>query len=168
MANKISNMPRIEAFEGDEISPLVKNGSNYAATFDALREYFRDSSLVIFDAIDDVENPYVSDEPFEGDYLIRGIVYLSSVGIFVERVKRAVASRDYYYSSSFTRRNDYMAGTNVRRDRVFFNTSDKELYVFNGALHNIFDTVRINAMTEEEFNNLQNPIEGAFYATYEE
>lgn len=30
------------------------------------------------------------------------------------------------------------------------------------------DFFSINAMTEEEFNNLQNPIEGAFYATYEE
>jgi hypothetical protein len=61
-----------------------------------------------------------------------------------------------------------MNGDNVRRDKVFFNLNDKELYVFDGDLHNIFDTVRINAMTEEEFNNLQNPIEGAFYATYEE
>ena len=164
--NKISNMPRIEAFEGDEIVPLVKNGSNYAATFDALREYFKDSSLVIFSEIDD-SNPEVLNNPLEGYYPFRDIVYLPSKKAFVERAEYRGETAMRVYTTAFSRRTDYMDGDNVRTDRVFFCAADKEIYAFNGSLHNLFDTVRINAMTEEEFSKLENPIEGAFYATYE-
>lgn len=164
---KISDLSVTSQFDGTESVPLLQGGSNPRTTLADLKEYFRDSSLVIFNAIDDVVNPTVSSEPFGEEYPIRQVVYLSSIGSFVERVRRTMTGRDTYYSSSFSRSSDYMDGDNVRRDKVFFNLSDKELYVFNGDLRNIFDTVRINAMTEEEFNKLENPIEGAFYATYE-
>lgn len=164
--NKISNMPRIEAFEGNEIAPLVKNGSNYAATFDALREYFKDSSLVIFSEIDD-SNPEVLNKPLEGYYPFRDIVYLPSRKAFVERGEFRGETSVRVYTIAFNRSTDYMDGDNVRTDRVFFCAADKEIYAFNGSLHNLFDTVRINVMTEEELENLENPIEGAIYATLE-
>lgn len=164
--NKISNMTRIESFEGDEIVPLVKNSSNFAATFDALREYFKDSSLVIFSEIDD-SNPEVLNNPVEGYYPFRDVVYLPSRKAFVERCEARAETLIRVYTTAFNRSTDYMDGENVRRDKVFFNVGDKEIYAFNGDLHNLFDTVRINAMTEEEFSKLENPIEGAFYATYE-
>lgn len=161
---KISELSVTRQFDGTESVPLLKKGSNPRATLGDLKEYFRDSTLAIFSEIDE-SNPEVSNKPVS-DYYQRDIVYLLSKNAFVERVEYHSSQR--IYTTSFDRREDYMDGDNVRRDKVFFNLTDKELYVFDGDLRNIFDTVRINAMTEEEFSKLENPIEGAFYATYEE
>ena len=172
--NKISNMLRIEAFDGDEIAPLVKNGSNYAATFDALREYFRDSVLVVFNSVSDVNPQSISDLPLAREEgAIYAIIYLTKKKLFVEGM---YYGGQFYYTTNFARWQDFLTETTVdgvttkavRADKVFLNLRGKELYMFNGDLHNLFDTVRINAMTEEEFSKLENPIEGAFYATYEE
>lgn len=149
--NKISNMPRIEAFEGDEIAPLVKNGSNYAATFDALREYFKDSSFVIFSKIDD-SNPEVLDNPVEGYYPFRDIVYLPSRKAFVERCEVRAMTAIVVYTSVYRRREDYMDGEEVRRDRVFFNTSDKLSYTFSGeelvSTMNVIEPTLVTIITD--------------------
>lgn len=128
---KISDLSVTSQFDGNESVPLLKGGSNPRTTLADLKEYFRDSSLVIFSAIDNAINPTVSSEPFGEDYPIRNVVYLSSIGSFVERVKRTMTGRDTYYSSSFSRSSDFMDGEEVRRDRVFFNTSDKLSYTFS-------------------------------------
>ena len=149
--NKISNMPRIEAFEGDEIVPLVKNGSNYAATFDALREYFKDSSLVIFSEIDD-SNPEVLNNPLEGYYPFRDIVYLPSKKAFVERCEFRAMTAIVVYTSAYRRREDYMDGEEVRRDRVFFNMSDKLSYTFSGeeliSTMNVIEPTLVTIITD--------------------
>lgn len=163
---KISELPVAERFDGTEYVPLLKSGGNPRATLGDLKEYFRDSTLVLFDAIDPVSNPTISDAALsEESGAVFAIVYIPSKQVFAQR---KILGGNNSYSSSFTRNTDYMVDGAVRADRVFFNIEDKELYVFNGSLHNIFDTVRINVMTEEEFENIENPIEGAFYATYEE
>lgn len=161
---KISQLPIAKQLDGTESVPLLKSGGNPRATLGDLREYFRDSTLVIFDGFDEADR-VANVENSREDGAVFDIVYLTNQQIFAERKTKGDSK---LYSTAFTRSTDYMDGVNVRTDRVFFNAADKELYVFNGDLRNIFDTVRINAMTEEEFNNLQNPIEGAFYATYEE
>lgn len=163
---KISELSLATQFDGSESIPLLKGGSNPRATLGGLKEYFRDSSLVLFDEIDNASVSNIYETPLQReDGAAFAIVYLNKVSQFVERKTKGDA---VLYSSSFTRSTDYIGDSGPRRDKVFFNISDKELYVFNGDLRNIFDTVRINAMTEEEFNKLENPIEGAFYATYEE
>lgn len=149
--NKISNMPRIEAFEGDEIAPLVKNGSNYAATFDALREYFKDSSLVIFSEID-ASNPEVLDNPVEGYYPFRDIVYLPSKKAFVERCEFRADTSVRVYTTAFNRSTDYMDGDNVRTDRVFFNLSEKSLYAWDG--NSLADPYAPIVLTQAEYDNL--------------
>lgn len=161
---KISDLSPTSQFDGTESVPLLQGGGNPRTTLADLKEYFRDSTLVIFEEVDNSDAllfllPFEREEGATFD-----IVYKVKDKAFVERKTTASGVG---YTRAYTRSTDYMDGLNVRTDRVFFNAADKELYVFDGDLHNIFDTVRINAMTEEEFNNLQNPIEGAFYATYE-
>ena len=149
--NKISNMPLIEAFEGNEIAPLVKNGRNYAATFDALREYFKDSSLVIFSEIDD-SNPEVLDNPLEGYYPFRDIVYLPSKKAFVERGEYRAETAVRVYTTAFNRSTDYMDGDNVRTDRVFFNLSEKRLYAWDG--NSLADPYAPIVLTQAEYDAL--------------
>lgn len=170
----ISSLSEATSFSGNEKVPFAIGKSNGSAKLGVLKEYFRDSSLVIFDEIDSNEVVTISDNIFIREpNATYAIVYLSSRKVFAERKTLNGASS---YSTNFTRWQDFLKVVSVnetdkketRTDRVFFNVENKELYIYNGSLHNLFDTVRINAMTEEEFSNLENPIEGAFYATYEE
>ena len=161
---KISELLVTSQIDGTEYVPLLKRGGNPRTTLADLKEYFRDSTLAIFEEVDNSDT-FVLLLPFEREEgATFDIVYKAKDKAFVERKTTASGVG---YTHAYTRSTDYMDGLNVRTDRVFFNAADKELYVFNGDLRNIFDTVRINAMTEDEFNKLENPIEGAFYATYE-
>lgn len=163
---KISQLGLVTRFAGKELVPIAVPGANRAASLEMLKEYFRDSTLCVFDDIDASVPSSVSDLPHsEEDGALFNIVYLSKRNIFAERKTLNGTST---YTTSFTRADDFMLDGKVRTDRAFLDVSTKNFYVYNGQLINILDTVRINAMTEEEFENLKNPIEGAFYATYEE
>lgn len=162
---KISDLTLTSQFDGSESVPLLQSGGNPRTTLADLKEYFRDSTLAIFEEVDNSDT-FVLLLPFEREEgATFDIVYKAKDKAFVER---KTTSSGVGYTRAYTRSTDYMDGVNVRTDRVFFAAADRCIYVFNGELRNIFDTIRINAMTEDEFNKLENPIEGAFYATYEE
>ena len=163
--NKISSLERLSTFSVEDVVPIVHNGGNFAATMASLKEYFRDSTLILFDDIDAAEVEITpGDSGFEEGFEY-AIVYMPYNKAFAKR-RHQNGVVDYYFSD-FEDKEDYMTDDVVRTDKVFFCLANKDIYTYNGELRNIFDTVRINAMTEEEFNNLTNPIEGAFYATYE-
>lgn len=163
---KISKLPLLISPAVDDLIPVVHNDDNYAVLAATLKGFFQDSTLVIFDEIDDATPTLIEgDSGYEEGYTY-AVVYLTKKKTFAMRRSKEGVNTTYF--SDFSRKSDFITYGVVRSDRVFFNIEDKELYVFNGSLHNLFDTVRINAMTEEEFENLENPIEGAFYATYEE
>lgn len=162
---KISELDELTTLTGGESAPVVYDGGNFRVTLSTLKEYFRDSSLVPFDAVDNTDAEVVQGSSGEEEGVEYAIVYLSKKSVFARR-RRKTGTADSYFSE-FTRKDDFMIDSAVRTDKVFFCLADKELYVQDGFLRNIFDTVRINAMTEEELENLEHPIEGAFYATYE-
>lgn len=176
----ISSLTELTSFSGNEKLPLaIGTASNAAARLSVLKEYFRDSSLVIFDEIDDSELESLSDEVLTDiDMSFRHVVYLTTRKVFAERRTyiRGGNRRFFAYSTNFNRWQDYLVEQTVngvtkketRQDRAFLNLEDKELYTFNGSLNNLFDSVRIVTMTEEEFNNIQHPIEGAIYGIFEE
>ncbi len=162
---KITDLTSKEVFDGNEAVPMTSNGAPRKATLSALKDYFHDSSLVIFDEVDNAENPTIGDAALSPESgAVFAVVYLTQKKQFVHRKQLGGTT---LYSSVFSANTDYMADGAVRGDKVFFCVADKELYVYIGILKNLFDTVRINAMTEEEFAELKNPVEGAFYATYE-
>lgn len=164
---KISELGELSEFYGGESIPLVSSGANYRATMGSMKEYFKDSTLVVFDEIVDSEITPNSGTSEKEDGVTLTIVYLSKRKIFAQ--KRVKEGFNDTYFANFPRKDDYMVDDHVRPDRVFFNIQDKEIYVAYGdTLGSVFNVVRINAMTEDEFSNLTNPIEGAFYATYEE
>lgn len=169
---KISQLGLVTRFAGKELVPLAVPGANRAASLEVLKEYFKDSTLVVFNEVDDTPSPSPSEVAYTDGEVV-GIVYLTAVKAFAEKV---LISGRYYYSYAFTRPTDYQTTTNVegvnvrevRGDKVFYCTGDKCLYVYkNGALQNLMNAIRINVLTNEEFANLQNPIEGAIYATIE-
>lgn len=166
---KISEITSKTTFDGTEVVLMgtVNPLGNRKAALSDLKSYFKDSSLVIFDAMDDVEDPTIALFPLEEeDGAVLEIVFLTSKNRFVQR---KTIGDNVLYSSVFNASTDYTAedGVTPRTDRVFFSVADKELYIYDGSFCNIFDYIRIHAMTEEEFKNLTNPIEGVFYATYE-
>lgn len=182
-----------EAFDGKELVPLAivaDDGQplgNRKTTTALLKEYFRDSAFVLFDEIDNSTVSSVSDQPHTSEAGAEiSIVYLPTRKLFVERKRmystetnpdtgEEVEVSSSTYTTAYSRASDFLTSVTaggvttltVRTDKVFFNVDSKVIYIYNGNLVDLFDTVRINAMTEEEFNKLENPIEGAFYATYE-
>ena len=164
---KISELTELSNFTGTELFPLVSHGTNYSATMDSMKEYFKDSALVLFDEIDDsTDTPVSGGTPQDEDGVTLAMVFLTKRGTFAQR-RRKDGANDAYFSD-FPRQEDYLTDSGTpRTDKVFFCFADKCFYVQDGSLRNIFDTVRINVMTEEELENLEHPIEGALYATYE-
>lgn len=168
MAKKISDFELISSFDGDESVPVVSDLTNKRALMSDMKEFFRDSTLVMFDDFDDTDEvPIVGSTDVNEEGVTLSIVFMTNRNTFAMRRRKEGAMDSYF--SYFNRWKDYKnEDMTPRTDKVFFNAADKEMYIYNGALHNLFDTVRINAMTEEELENLEHPIEGAFYATYEE
>lgn len=172
---KISELELSTSFSGSERIPMAVGGGNKSTSISALREYFKDSTLCVIDGIIDFAG--IVDDSVISTATFREIVYVSELRLIVEeasiRLERPPVMNTYY-TTNFNRWEDYLVVNEetgrkeIRQDRVFFNNEDKELYTFNGELNNLFDTVRINTMTEEEFNNLQHPIEGAIYGIFEE
>lgn len=163
---KISEMASATYIDGTEEVPLGVSGGNRKATLSFLRDYFRDSSLCVFDEFDNSVVYLVNGVASEEDGADLSIVYLTQRKIFA--LRKTIAGFTPTYYSDFIGKDGYMENGKVREDRVFFCVSDKGIYVYNGTLIDMFDSIRIKAMTEEEFENLTNPIEGTFYATYEE
>lgn len=162
---KFSELGLITSFTGKEIVPMAYLGTNPAATLEALKTYMSDSALQFFARIIDTNVPVGGPQPdlTEGEI---AIVYLSYHKTFA--LEKTVSGASSYYVT-FPSRDNYMEGTqSPRTDRVFFCMEDKQMYIYTTAMVNIFSTFRINAMTEEDFENLENPQEGSFYATYED
>lgn len=162
---KFSELGLITSFTGKEIVPMAYLGTNPAATLEALKTYMADSALQFFARIIDTAVPIGGAQPdlTEGEI---AIVYLSHYKAFA--LEKTVSGASSYYVT-FPSRDNYMEGTqSPRTDRVFFCMEDKQMYIYTTAMVNIFSTFRINAMTEEDFENLENPQEGNFYATYED
>lgn len=170
----ISALVELDSFSGNEKLPLaIGMASNRSARLGVLKEYFKDSTVVMFNTISDANPQQVSDLPFaREDGALYFIAYLTSRKLFVEVM---YFNSQYAFTTNFNRWEDYMTATTtegvtvktVRGDKVFLNLNNKELYMYNVELRNIFDSIRINVMTEEELENLENPIEGAIYATLE-
>ena len=162
---KFSKLGLITSFTGKEIVPMAYLGTNPAATLEALKTYMADSALQFFARIITTAVPIGGAMPdlIEGEI---AIVYLSYYKAFA--LEKTVAGASSYHAT-FPSRDNYMEGTqSPRTDRVFFCMEDKQMYIYTTAMVNIFSTFRINAMTEEDFENLENPQEGSFYATYED
>lgn len=162
---KFSKLGLITSFTGKEIVPMAYLGTNPAATLEALKTYMADSALQFFARIITTAVPIGGAMPdlTEGEI---AIVYLSYYKAFA--LEKTVSGASSYYVT-FPSRDNYMEGTqSPRTDRVFFCMEDKQMYIYTTAMVNIFSTFRINAMTEEDFENLENPQEGSFYATYED
>lgn len=168
---KVSQLGLLTRFAGKELVPLAVPNANRAALLEVLKEYFKDSTLVVFNEVDDTPNPSPSEEAYTDGEVI-GIVYLTAVKAFAEKV---LISGRYYYSYAFTRPTDYQTTTNVegvnvrevRGDKVFYCIGNKRIYTYNGELRDAIESVQIYVMTEDELANLTNPVEGAFYATFE-
>ena len=164
---KISELEFRRSFDGDENIGLAVDGGNMRTDLNTLKEFFGDSGSLVFTDIVDSDVNVLPDALTPEEGAVIDVVYLSKRKQFVAR--KTITDTSVSYSSSFASRGEYMSGNTPRMDRAYICVADKGIYMWNGAmLGNILDTVRINAMTEEEFNNLQNPIEGAFYATFEE
>lgn len=162
---KFSELGLITSFTGQEIVPMAYRGTNPAATLEALKTYMADSALQFFARIITTNVPVGGPQPdlTEGEI---AIVYLSYHKTFA--LEKTVSGASSYYVT-FPSRDNYMEGVQLpRTDRVFFCMEDKQMYIYTTAMVNIFSTFRINAMTEEDFGNLENPQEGSFYATYED
>lgn len=162
---KFSELGLITSFTGKEIVPMAYLGTNPAATLEALKTYMADSALQFFARIITTAVPVGGPQPdlTEGEI---AIVYLSYYKTFA--LEKTVSGASSYHAT-FPSRDNYMEGAqSPRTDRVFFCMEDKQMYIYTTAMVNIFSTFRINAMTEEDFENLENPQEGNFYATYED
>ena len=161
---KISELETASQITDDTIVPIVIQEGNRKITLSELKQYFRDSSLVIFDGFDDSKNiiPIVGFSSKEYDSIIE-IVFANNT--FLQ--KKTIQGHEPSYYTEFPTKNDYIINEQVRSDRVFFCVQDKCLYIFNNGLYNILNYIKINAMSEDEFNNITNPIEGGFYAIYE-
>ena len=118
-----------EPFDGTESVPILQHGGNPRATLVDLREYFRDSTLVIFDAFDDTQ-PLPLNFPIQKEEgATYDIVYLTKRKIFAERKTKGDST---LYSTAFTRSTDYQ-DTEVRTDKVFFCIETRDNYTYDGA-----------------------------------
>lgn len=164
---KISELSTPSQIKGDAVVPILQDSTNYKATLDGLRAFFSDSTVVFFDAIDDTKyiNPNLQGKPTPETGAVIEIVYLSNYNNFLAR-KTLKGNKTYFVD--FDGIENYIMNGKIRTDKVFFCLADKGLYLFDGTkLADIFSTLRINVMTEDELNKLTNPVEGAIYATYE-
>lgn len=164
---KISELTALTTVTGQEMLPLSVNGSNKRATLQTLKPYFRDSTMMMFaDVVDGALENVSTGTPAEEEGAVLDVIYAKRRKIFF---LRKTLNGTFSYFTEWATKAEYMDGNNrVRTDRVFFCTDDKHIYIYNGAsLVDLFDSVRIHVLTEEELENLQNPIEGAIYATLE-
>lgn len=167
---KISSLGSASQVNDDAVFPIVQNSANYKVTMEVLKEYFKDSTIVLFDAVDNT-NYIPAANIIQGtatpeDGATIETVYVKYMNDLLQ--KKTMADGYVYYYTVLPNASDYKDG-GIRQDKLFFSVKDKSFFVYNGsALVNILDSVRIHVLTEEELENLQNPIEGAIYATLED
>lgn len=164
---KISELSTPTQIKGDAVVPILQDSTNYKVTMDALKAFFSDSTIVFFDAVDDAKgvNPNLQGKPTPETGAVIEIVYLSNYNNFLAR-KTLKGNKTYFVD--FDGIENYIMNGKIRTDKVFLCLSNKSLYLYDGSkLADIFASIRIHVLTEEELENLQNPIEGAIYATLE-
>ena len=161
---KISQLEKINAFTGEEIVPLVANKVNKSALLASLKEYFRDSTLVVFDEIDDTDAEPINNSSGEEEGATYAIVYLSRKKKFVNR--RSKPDTINYYFTEFSGKEDYMIDGSVRTDKVFFCLANKSQYTWDG--NGLFDPYTPIVLTQEEFDALETKDENRTYYIYEE
>lgn len=146
---KISELSVTIQFDGSESVPLLKSGGNPRTTLADLKEYFRDSTLAIFEEVDNSDAllmllPFEREEGATFD-----IVYKVKDQEFVERKTTASGVG---YTRAYTRSTDYMDGVNVRTDRVFFNLAEQRLYTWDGSA--LTDPYAPIVLTQAEYDAL--------------
>ena len=166
----ISALNLASQVKDDAVFPIVQDDGNYKVTMKVLKEYFKDSTIVLFDAVDNTN--YIptantiqgSATPEDGATI--ETVYVKYMNDFLQ--KKTMANGYVYYYTVLPNASDFKDG-GIRQDKLFFSVKDKSFFVYNGvALVDLFGSVRIHVLTEEDFENLENPQEGNFYATYED
>lgn len=146
---KISELSVTSQFDGTESVPLLKSGGNPRTTLADLKEYFRDSTLAIFEEVDN-SDAFLMLLPFEREEgATFDIVYKVKDKAFVERKTTASGVG---YTRAYTRSTDYMDGLNVRSDRVFFNLVEQRLYTWDGSA--LTDPYAPIVLTQAEYDNL--------------
>lgn len=172
MANNIQTVKITELplrspndMSGKEVVPFSILGATFGATLESLQTYFGDSALQFFSRIIDGYVSVGGQAPDVSEGIIE-VVYLTYYKAFM--LAKTVNGFTSYYPA-FDQAKHYMNGSEVRTDKIFFCGADKLLYIFNGAsLVDVFSSIRIHVMTEDELANLTNPIEGAIYGTLED
>lgn len=146
---KISELQIVNNIDGTEYVPLLKSGGNPRATLADLKEYFRDSTLAIFEEVDNSDT-FVLLFPFEREEgATFDIVYKAKDKAFVERKTTASGVG---YTRAYTSSTDYMEGVNVRSDRVFFNLAEQRLYTWDGSA--LTDPYAPIVLTQAEYDAL--------------
>ena len=167
---KISELTELSVFTGTELLPLVSQGTNYSATMDSMKEYFKDSTLVLFDEFDDSsEIMTIGSTPQDEQDVLLSIVFMTKHGKFTQRRRKEGANDTYF--TDFPRRNDYMTPmspllSTPRTDKVFFCLADRSQYTWDGS--NMFDPYTPIVLTQEEFDALATKDENRTYYIYEE
>lgn len=146
---KISDLTQITQLSGKEVFPLAVSGSNRGVEANALKEYFRDSSLAIFDGIVNDSVTVLDGTADTSSGNIR-IVYLTVIGRFVMEKTMEGYAPSYY--KDFSRVGDFMIGDIVRADRVFFNIEDRLFYMYIGTT---LTSTEVSYTREEVDNMLQ-------------
>ncbi len=161
---KITDLTSKEVFDGNEAVPMTSNGAPRKATLSALKEYFHDSSLVIFDEVDNAENPTIGDAALSPESgAVFAVVYLTQKKQFVHRKQLGGTT---LYSSVFSANTDYMADGAVRGDKVFFCVADQSIYVWDKDM--LIDPYKPIVLTQEEYDALETKDESRTYYIYEE
>lgn len=164
---KISDLESPTELKSSAVVPILQDGDNFKVDFNTLKAFFADSTIVFFDAVDDAKgvNPNLQGKPTPETGAVIEIVYLSNYNNFLAR-KTLKGNKTYFVD--FDGIENYIMNGKIRTDKVFLCLSNKSLYLYDGSkLADIFASIRIHVLTEEELENLQNPIEGAIYATLE-
>lgn len=126
---KISALLVTSQFDGTESVPLLQGGSNLRATLANLKEYFRDSSLVIFDEVDDSVVSVSSNPNQDESGATYAIVYLTKNNVFAERKTTSTGS---VYTTNFKRSKDYELNDGNVNKKVYLSTLDNEFFIYDG------------------------------------
>lgn len=163
---KISELELISSFDGDESVPIVSDLTNKRALMSDMKEYFRDSTLLLFDEFDDSSAvPVPGGTPQDEEGVTLEIVFMTKRNTFAQR-RRKEGANDVYFSS-FPRLYDYLTERFMpRTDKVFFCLANRSQYTFvDGTMHDPYTPI---LLTQEEFDALETKDENRTYYIYEE
>jgi hypothetical protein len=163
---KISNLELISSFDGDESVPIVSDLTNKRALMSDMKEFFRDSTLVMFDDFDDTnEVPIAGSTDVNEEGVTLSIVFMTNRNTFAMRRRKEGAMDSYF--SHFNRWKDYKnENMTPRTDKVFFCLSNRSQYTFvDGKMHDPYTPI---LLTQDEFDALETKDENRTYYIYEE